>query len=286
MEFELFHKFFFNAKAGAFSKVTAREVFDSQITLTDLEAEMVINYFGNTSIQIGSVTSNPNKAKKQFVLFPDNRKIELNLIYPKSNKSELRLYLSIKAGFKPTSDKVWFLFIDQLNNLNIGALSEAEWNLIGQADEQDANYQDEIALLPEKTIDTSVIPESKIEKRIISGREVYIRNSIFGKVRFQINGYKCEVDPLHKTFISERDKNPFLESHHLIPMNFQGKILLPLDDIKNLVGLCPNCHRGIHHGIQEHKASLLNSILKNRPAFHYFTKADIYSFYNCYSFES
>ena len=71
MEFQLFHNKFFNAVDGSYSIVTPREEFDSQITLTDAEAEMVINYFGISNIQIGNVTSDKMKAKKKFFLYPN-----------------------------------------------------------------------------------------------------------------------------------------------------------------------------------------------------------------------
>ncbi|MEO7312929.1 MAG: hypothetical protein ABIX01_21265 [Chitinophagaceae bacterium] len=98
---------------------------------------------------------------------------------------------------------------------------ESEWNLLGQVDELDPIFQEEIDLLPENLIDISVIPVGRIEKRFMNGREVYNRNSSFSKIRFLLGGYKCEINPEHITFISERTKMPFIASHHLIPMNFQ-----------------------------------------------------------------
>lgn len=281
MEFQLFHKLYFNAKEGSFSKVTAREEYDSQITLTDREADMIIDYFGKENIHTGAVALNPNKAKKEFVLYSQNKTTFLNLIYPKPNKTELRLYISIKAGFKPKNGEVWFLFINQSNILTIGSLLESNWNTIGQTDEFDYVYQDEIEEISDIKIDINKIPDSKIEKRIINGREIYNRNSAFGKIRFVMNNYKCEVNPLHETFLRDKDRKPFLESHHLIPMYFQNKIIVPLDDIGNIVSLCPNCHRGVHHGISEHKIYLLNSLLKTRSTFHDFSYDNILSFYNC-----
>jgi 5-methylcytosine-specific restriction enzyme A len=46
MRFRQFHNDFFDSIDGAYSLVTQREFYDSQITLTDAEAEMVINHFG------------------------------------------------------------------------------------------------------------------------------------------------------------------------------------------------------------------------------------------------
>ncbi|MFT6480759.1 MAG: hypothetical protein ACJAVP_003921 [Spirosomataceae bacterium] len=43
MKFDIFHNRFFAAKTGAFSKVTEREYFDSQITLTEVKTEIGLN---------------------------------------------------------------------------------------------------------------------------------------------------------------------------------------------------------------------------------------------------
>jgi 5-methylcytosine-specific restriction enzyme A len=88
MQFGANQKLKFNAKIGSYSIVTAREHLDSQITATE-------------NIHIGNVASGQFKALKPFRLYPDGNEINLNLVFPKPNKTELRLYLSLKAGFKP-----------------------------------------------------------------------------------------------------------------------------------------------------------------------------------------
>ncbi|MGL4999965.1 MAG: HNH endonuclease [Cetobacterium sp.] len=40
----------------------------------------------------------------------------------------------------------------------------------------------------------------------------------------------------------------YMEAHHLIPMNAQDSFKNSLDVLGNVVSLCPNCHRMIHHG--------------------------------------
>ena len=77
MKFQPFHNLFFNSKIGAFSRVTDREYHDSQITLTGLETEIVINYFNITNIQIGNVKSDPGKASKEFRHYNTNEVIKL-----------------------------------------------------------------------------------------------------------------------------------------------------------------------------------------------------------------
>lgn len=82
-----------------------------------------------------------------------------------------------------------------------------------------------------------------------AGKKVSKRSQ---KVKDQVleqNDYICEVDIAHKTFISDRTKKNYVETHHIIPLsaqeyNFEYK----LDCVANVSCLCPNCHRLIHYG--------------------------------------
>ena len=105
MEFKSFHNDFFRAICGAYSRITSREYYDSQITLTDNEADIVINYFGYENINVGNVGSDKNKYLKKFLLYnaeyQEYNPIYLNLVFPKPAKPELRLYLAESRGYKP-----------------------------------------------------------------------------------------------------------------------------------------------------------------------------------------
>ena len=59
----------------------------------------------------------------------------------------------------------------------------------------------------------------------------------------------------HKTFPSRRYNGDYAEVHHLIPMHAQENklfekedMLISLDQISNLIVLCPICHAKIHYG--------------------------------------
>lgn len=97
-------------KNGAYSVVTTRENYDSQITAADEEANLLLSFFGKEKIQVGNVKSNPEKAQQAFYLYPEGNAIHLNPVFPKPEKNELRLYISARAGFKPDGDDVWFIF--------------------------------------------------------------------------------------------------------------------------------------------------------------------------------
>jgi hypothetical protein len=126
MKFGKIHKQKFGTITGAYSRVTEREEDDSQITVTDYEAEILVSYFGRDGIQVGNVKTNKELAAKQFKLYPGGEIISLNVVYPKPKKTELRLYLSSKAGFKPQATQIWFIFTDNIS-IWIGAMDEDEW---------------------------------------------------------------------------------------------------------------------------------------------------------------
>lgn len=279
MRFQLFHKKFFFAKDGSYSIVTPREEYDSQITLTDFEADMVINFFGGQNIHVGNVASNRNKASKQFLLYPSFNIINLNLVFPKINKHELRLYISQSAGFKPASGEVWFLYINQAGALTIGALPQNIWNALDQEDPEDSEYLDDIE---DAIVDLNIKkpPAAKIVKRTVGSKTVYDRNPSIAAFSLMKSNFTCDIDQNHKTFVALKNNKTFVEAHHFIPMKFQSDFKVPLDCVENVISLCPNCHRGIHLGIIDHKRKLIDSIYTKRGSINNFKIEDLYSFYN------
>lgn len=280
MKFQLFHNRYFNAVDGSYSIVTSREEYDSQITLTDSEADMVINYFGVNNIQLGNVASDKVKASKTFYLYPSLLPIKLNLVFPKLNKPELRLYISKQAGFKPASGQIWFLYIDKNGRLVIGALEESLWNDLDQIDIDDEAYLEEIQ---DEITTTGIIsqpPTPTITKITMGARTTYKRNGVIASFALAKAEFLCEVNKNHRTFISQRTNLPYSESHHFVPMKFQDDFSFPLDCVENIISLCPTCHRGFHHGITDHKKSLITKIYETRNALNNFGIEEMFSFYN------
>jgi 5-methylcytosine-specific restriction enzyme A len=78
------------------------------------------------------------------------------------------------------------------------------------------------------------------------------------------SNWRCELDSNHTTFISNANKKPYMEAHHLIPMSAQDYFEYTLDFADNIVCLCPNCHRKIHHAIDEEKKEILQFLYKKR----------------------
>ena len=281
MDFKPFHKHYFNAKSGAFSRVTEREDYDSQITLTDIEADIVIDYFGKEHIHVGGVREDREKASKRFLLYPDFTPINLNLTFPKPNKPELRLYLAASRKFRPIAGQIWFIYENINNDLIIGAIDENLWNNIDQDDIYDDDYQTNIehSIISHKKI---LVPkEGKIVTATLGSRLIYVRNPLLAVMRFQLANFKCEIDPNHDTFKAEATKMPYVEAHHFIPIKFQAIIKEPLDNLNNIISLCPNCHRGIHHAVIDYKLDLIKKIYKKRPEIQNYQFDDIAQFYNC-----
>jgi 5-methylcytosine-specific restriction protein A len=83
----------------------------------------------------------------------------------------------------------------------------------------------------------------------------YKRNHNAVEVALNLSNFKCEIDPNHSTFYTNKGIQ-YLEGHHLIPLSVQKEFENSLDIPANIVGLCPNCHRHLHYGIG------INPILK------------------------
>lgn len=76
--------------------------------------------------------------------------------------------------------------------------------------------------------------------------------------------FKCEIDAHHATFISRASGVPFIEAHHLVPLQRQKDFPYSLDVPENIVALCPTCHRRIHHAQNSIRRTMAISLLNRR----------------------
>lgn len=106
-------------------------------------------------------------------------------------------------------------------------------------------------------------PEPTVNK---SGKKQWIRNAVKASKALMLSNYKCEIDSSHQTFISKSTNMPYVESHHLMPMGRQEDFQYDLDQLANLVSLCPLCHRLIHLGTDDNKEILLRKLYDQRRA--------------------
>jgi len=260
MEFSFLQRVTLNAVKGSYSPVTDREIYDSQITATDSEAELLVDYYRHRGegICVGNVNSNKEAARKRFRLYPTGDFINLNLVYPKPNKPELRLYLSSRAGFMPNKGDVWFLFESKIDGeLWIGALPEHQW-------------RDQI--------------EDTLKRQTESCKKAKPQRDIaLVKKRMELSRFNCEYSETHKLFISKATGCRYVEVHHVIPLDFQSEFRdKKLDHLNNLYSLCPYCHAAVHHAEGRIARKLLSKMYDERSiGFHYgISKLQLFQYYS------
>ena len=260
MEFSFLQCTTLNAVKRSYSPVTDREIYDSQITATDSEAKLLVEFFRRSGegIYVGNVNSNKEAARKAFRLFPTGETIFLNLVYPKPNKTELRLYLSSRAGFMPQKGDVWFLYESRESGaLWIGAMPESRWRDINE--------------------------ESLIGKKVETKVKRLDRDPSLVKKRMELSRYTCEYSESHKLFVARSTGSRYVEVHHIIPLNFQDEFASKkLDHINNLYSLCPYCHAAVHHAEGRVARKLLSKMYDDRSVgFHYgISKLNLFQLYS------
>ena len=88
-------------------------------------------------------------------------------------------------------------------------------------------------------------------------------NPSLGKEAISNNHYHCAVNEGHTTFI-KKNGAPYMEVHHLIPLEWQSHFKYKLDTRANLVPLCPLCHKLLHYGRIEDKKPILTRLYEER----------------------
>lgn len=109
-----------------------------------------------------------------------------------------------------------------------------------------AVLEDHVVIFPAgDEIENGAAPIFNEEKYTERTSVIRIRNSIYPKqVRAMANG-RCEA--CHEQTFRTRNGEWFLEVHHKKWLSEGG-----IDEIENMVALCPNCHRQEHYGVSRH----------------------------------
>lgn len=120
------------------------------------------------------------------------------------------------------------------------------------------------------------------------GRQKIKANPELGKIAIMRAYYSCLYDPEHESFISQKTHKPYMEGHHFVQicksMDIWEKYNINVDCVENIVSLCPNCHRAIHHGTNDVKKAMIDNLYpKLLPKFRSIgfriTKEEIYDIY-------
>lgn len=92
----------------------------------------------------------------------------------------------------------------------------------------------------------------------------YKRNHNMAALALEAAGFQCEAEMAHVSFTARKTGRTFVEAHHLIPVSRQAEFNASLDVPENIIALCPNCHRLLHHGVTPAKRPLLAALGKQR----------------------
>ncbi|WP_426711448.1 MrcB family domain-containing protein [Cetobacterium sp. SF1] len=132
-------------------------------------------------------------------------------------------------------------------------------NLFIKDEEQITDEIEKAPIVKEK-----IEPKDKLDPRITAQGLTWGRNPKFAKLALDKANYSCEYDNIHESFTSTISNKPYMEAHHLIPMNFQNEFSHSLDVPGNIISLCPNCHRKIHHAIFSEKKIIIEKLYNSR----------------------
>lgn len=95
-------------------------------------------------------------------------------------------------------------------------------------------------------------------------RPHYNRNPQILQRALQRAGYRCEIDGEHVSFLCRNRAHPYMESHHLIPMQMTDAFDVSLDREQNICCLCSSCHNQIHYGTVEDIRRMLQTLFSKR----------------------
>lgn len=145
-------------------------------------------------------------------------------------------------------------------------LSISEFAYQTDIEEDELKYQKEVQ---EEEYDFK-IPEGPIDKpeRATKGNNntpgPYKRDRKMAQKALKTANYQCENDNSHSTFKVKGKNHQYVEAHHLIPMEYQDQFENCIDVPENIVSLCPNCHRKIHHAQMIERENMVKKLLKYR----------------------
>ena len=255
---------FFESREGAYSVVTDREFYDSQITVTSFEKELFLRHLKNIPRgSISSLTKQGVSCAFPFRLYPTGETIHLNVNHPKQTGNELRLYLQL-ALFKPSAGLIWFVF-EKEDGLWVGALDELTMQLISMGSSVEASQKALMDLSDTEFQAAVQAPKSPefVEQTI---RRVKRDPSIALKAIMR-TGHTCEMFPKLRTFTSKATGKTYMEAHHLVPIGLQPMFEHSLDVEENICVLNPFSHRMLHHATYGEIEAHITSMASRRQDF-------------------
>ena len=109
-----------------------------------------------------------------------------------------------------------------------------------------ADLDDEMAKEDIYYADFSSTPKEPI---ISNGVKHFSRNDKVREIALSRSDNRCAITDCNHTLFMSKTGKPYLEVHHIIPINAQEDFPnVNIDIPENVVCLCPSCHREIHNG--------------------------------------
>ena len=177
--------------------------------------------------------------------------LESNGFYTVKNSLQSKVYFQGTTSRK-LEDRRLYLSEELLSLVNgydyESITDDVEYNAVIET----GYYDDKESLEVIKLVEQSEETVKSISRRYKTDKK--LRNTALKRT-----SHTCEIATLkgevHSTFIARFNKRDYAEVHHLVPMHAQENDsfieddkLISLDQIPNLVVLCPTCHRKIHYG--------------------------------------
>jgi 5-methylcytosine-specific restriction protein A len=261
------------ATYGAYSVVTEREATGDRSVTLDMDEKNVLAQkmdLGSIARRSGVMDHRPDRQwfsiLNPYNIF-DSSMIHIPIVYPKSTGNEIRLYMQGSIDFFGNTGDVFVIFCrDSEQFPRIGFIRSADWDKFWG----DLNYVSEVnSTIYIQDVDDNLYQQSLLATQagipIQQNYTAYPRNSGLAKKAIEMSGFTCEFDPRHHTFRSPVTGRNFMEAHHLIPMSHQASFpYCPLDQLGNIVSLCPCCHKAIHLGDSSVRKELLWTLFNKK----------------------
>lgn len=129
------------------------------------------------------------------------------------------------------------------------------------------NYQEASNEQEVENAATDHKPHAQTKKptlKTVDSKSYYPRDVKQAAIALTLADHTCEYDESLPTFISKSSGKTYVEAHHLIPVKYYEDFEYSIDVPENIVALNPMTHRQIHHGNDEDKLSIIETLLNKR----------------------
>jgi HNH endonuclease len=186
----------------------------------------------------------------------------VNLIYKDPKGVECRIVGQILTGDQTIGGSMSGWFLNRRYSGRITEIGNEKFDSIAEyfaKDESDEEYQGRV----ERSSPNQNPPQEPQQPQYqqIGGRKALITDPSIAKYCLNRSNFVCEINSLHVAFKSNVTGKNYVEAHHLIPLKAQPAFEKALDNPANIISLCPNCHRLLHHAIRSEKIEYLRILL-------------------------